>query len=194
MYVLPAGGARGILLRMWKRVRNFAIRMKPKRRWFQFSLCTLFIVVTLYGVWLGDRVDPVRRLERQLVAESEEARVLAARKLGALGSRGKAAEASLVRALDDPSSRVRAAAIWAVSRIGGNLQQLVPLLSDSDESIQPHVAEAIVWGGGDAAQVMPTLLDLAVVRGPFDSNTSAKDLVGAFGPEPAEAAIPILLH
>src|SRR5690349_11669634 len=30
-----------------------AITAKPKRRWFRFSLRTLLIVVTIFGVWLG---------------------------------------------------------------------------------------------------------------------------------------------
>jgi hypothetical protein len=29
------------------------IDLKPKRRWFQFSLRTMFVVITAFGVWLG---------------------------------------------------------------------------------------------------------------------------------------------
>src|SRR4249920_2312085 len=32
----------------------------PKRRWFRFSLRTMFIVVTIFGVWLGWQLQIVR--------------------------------------------------------------------------------------------------------------------------------------
>ncbi|HUY31505.1 MAG TPA: hypothetical protein VMV69_01895 [Pirellulales bacterium] len=95
------------MVRFFAKVINL---LKLKRRWLQFSLSTLFIVVTLFSVWLADRVNPVRRLERQLSDESEYARQEAARKLGCLGSQSKGAEASLVVALKDESAEVRSTA------------------------------------------------------------------------------------
>ena len=38
---------------------------KPKRRWFSFSLRTMFVVVTIFGVWLGWQLKIVR--ERKAV-------------------------------------------------------------------------------------------------------------------------------
>jgi len=32
----------------------------PKRRWFRFSLRTLFVVVTVLGIWLGWNAEIVR--------------------------------------------------------------------------------------------------------------------------------------
>ena len=32
----------------------------PKRRWFRFSLRTMFVVVTVFGVWLGWNLQIVR--------------------------------------------------------------------------------------------------------------------------------------
>jgi hypothetical protein len=32
----------------------------PKRRWFRYSLRTLFVVVTVFGVWLGFQLKTVR--------------------------------------------------------------------------------------------------------------------------------------
>ena len=32
----------------------------PKRRWFRFSLRTMFVVVTIFGVWLGWQLKIVR--------------------------------------------------------------------------------------------------------------------------------------
>ena len=34
--------------------------MKPRRRWFRFSLRTLFVLLTLFGIWLGIQVKWVR--------------------------------------------------------------------------------------------------------------------------------------
>ena len=34
---------------------------KPKRRWFQFSLRTLFVVVTVFGVWFGLEIRHIRQ-------------------------------------------------------------------------------------------------------------------------------------
>ena len=44
---------------------------KPRRRWFRFSLRTLFVVVTLLCLWLGSQVKAVR--ERQAVRREFEA-------------------------------------------------------------------------------------------------------------------------
>ncbi len=39
----------------------------PKRRWFRFSLRTLFVVVTVLGVWLGMRANSVHRRDEFLM-------------------------------------------------------------------------------------------------------------------------------
>ncbi len=36
----------------------------PKRRWFRFSLRTLFVVVTVFGVWLGWNLHQVQERNR----------------------------------------------------------------------------------------------------------------------------------
>ena len=41
------------------------IIVSPKRRWFRFSLRTLFVVVTVFGFWLGWQLSIVR--ERKAV-------------------------------------------------------------------------------------------------------------------------------
>jgi hypothetical protein len=33
----------------------------PKRRWFAYSLRTLFVVVTVFGCWLGWNINIVRQ-------------------------------------------------------------------------------------------------------------------------------------
>jgi hypothetical protein len=38
----------------------------PKRRWFRFSLGTMFVVVTLFGCWLGWNLHLVREREKLL--------------------------------------------------------------------------------------------------------------------------------
>ncbi|HEV3021399.1 MAG TPA: hypothetical protein VGX76_02990, partial [Pirellulales bacterium] len=112
-------------------IRRLALLLTPKRRWFQFSLGTLFIAVTLFCVWLADRVDPVRRHERQLHDDSEALRMSAASKLGAMGSKGRAASASLAATFSDEndSSELRCRAIWAFTRVGGDIERLAPLLT-----------------------------------------------------------------
>ena len=47
----------------------------PKRRWFAYSLRTLFVVVTVFGVWLGWNLKAVhdrQELNRQLEASGAE--------------------------------------------------------------------------------------------------------------------------
>jgi hypothetical protein len=39
----------------------------PKRRWFQFSLRTLFVVVTVFAIWLGWQLKTVR--DRKVLAD-----------------------------------------------------------------------------------------------------------------------------
>lgn len=39
---------------------------EPRRRWFRFSLRTLFIVLTLAGLWIGWNYDRVRKREEML--------------------------------------------------------------------------------------------------------------------------------
>ena len=43
----------------------------PKRRWFRFSLRTLFVVVTVFAIWLGYHVNWIqeRRVGRQWLEE-----------------------------------------------------------------------------------------------------------------------------
>src|ERR1700690_2367557 len=44
----------------------------PKRRWLRFSLRTLFVVVTVFGIWLGWQTNVVR--ERRTMRDWLEAR------------------------------------------------------------------------------------------------------------------------
>jgi hypothetical protein len=39
---------------------------KPKRRWFRFSLRTLFVLVTIVGIWLGLQVRTVMHRKQML--------------------------------------------------------------------------------------------------------------------------------
>ncbi len=41
--------------------------LAPKRRWFRFSLRTLFVVVTVFGIWLGYELNWIR--ERHAIIE-----------------------------------------------------------------------------------------------------------------------------
>ena len=40
--------------------------LAPKRRWFRFSLRTMFLAVTVFCVWLGWNVEQVRKRDRLL--------------------------------------------------------------------------------------------------------------------------------
>jgi|GEM_PF-6076653 len=42
----------------------------PRRRWFQFSLRTLFVVVALVAVWVESATIPVNRIADGLLARS----------------------------------------------------------------------------------------------------------------------------
>jgi hypothetical protein len=50
------------------------MRPAPKRRWFAYSLRTLFVVVAVFACWLGWNVNVVRERQavwREIVAEKE---------------------------------------------------------------------------------------------------------------------------
>ena len=40
--------------------------MKPRRRWFRFSLRTFFVLVTVFGVWLSMQVNWIRQRHEAL--------------------------------------------------------------------------------------------------------------------------------
>ena len=40
---------------------------KPRRRWFQYSLRTLFVLVTVLCVWLGVTVERARKQREAVV-------------------------------------------------------------------------------------------------------------------------------
>ncbi len=48
---------------------------KPRRRWFQFSLGSLLLVMTVFGIWLGIRMDRARRQEQAVAALRERGEV-----------------------------------------------------------------------------------------------------------------------
>ena len=48
----------------------------PKRRWFSFSLRTMFVVVTVFGVWLGWQLKIVRDRKALLAEISHEQHTL----------------------------------------------------------------------------------------------------------------------
>jgi hypothetical protein len=48
--------------------------MPPPRRWLRFSLRTLLIAITLFGIWLGLRVNAGRREQLRRSENSEAAR------------------------------------------------------------------------------------------------------------------------
>ncbi|HUY36444.1 MAG TPA: HEAT repeat domain-containing protein [Pirellulales bacterium] len=163
--------------------------LKPKRRWFQFSLLTMFAVVTVFGVWLGHWVDPISKLCRQLHDESADVREEAAKRLGQMGSKARAAESSLVDALKDENSSVRSEAAEALSRIGGDWRALVPLLDDEDADVQLSAAKGIVHSGGDFRLVVFKLLDHAF----DDGNWGIAEFHPNLGPDPTLAAVPLLI-
>lgn len=45
--------------------------VRPRRRWFQFSLGSLLLVMTVFGIWLGLRMDRARRQERAVAVLRE---------------------------------------------------------------------------------------------------------------------------
>jgi hypothetical protein len=46
--------------------------VKPRRRWFRFSLRTLFVLVTIFGVWLGVQVNWIRERRAWLVGHQSD--------------------------------------------------------------------------------------------------------------------------
>ena len=186
---LPAAHWRGMLVGMAKPLAKLVSMLTPKRRWAQFSLATMFVVVTAVCLWLGDYVNPIRRLERQLRDPDEEERMIAAQRLGDLGAEARLATNSLLRAMGDASPLVRKRAVWALSRVSGRPELLTQFLTDSQDEVRLAAAEGMLWAGGDFVAVRPTLLELDQV-GYFQN---VDDLLSALGPDQAAAVIPLLL-
>ena len=49
---------------------------RPRRRWFQFSVRSVLIAMTLFGVWFGLRMDRARRQQKAVVVLRERGNVL----------------------------------------------------------------------------------------------------------------------
>ncbi len=175
---------------MAKRFDQLLLFLTPKRRWLQFRLATLLVVVTFFCLWLGDYVNPIRRLERQLRDPDEEKRVTAAERLGYLGPEARSATKSLLRAMDDDSELLREKAVWAVSRVSGRAALLLPFLADAKDEVKLAAVEGILWAGGDVDAVLPTLLALHQDGAYSDE---VENILSALGPDQAAAVIPLLL-
>jgi len=52
------------------------VAAKPRRRWFQFSLGSSLLVMTVFGLWFGNRMDRARRQERAVAALHERGDVI----------------------------------------------------------------------------------------------------------------------
>ncbi|HVC98987.1 MAG TPA: HEAT repeat domain-containing protein [Pirellulales bacterium] len=180
---------------MAQRFAKLVSLITPKRRWFQFRLLTMFIAVTVFCLLLGDYVNPVRRLERQLRDPSKDVRAHAAKSLGNLGSEARSAAKSLLLAMGDNSAWVRSEAAWALSRVSGRGDLLAPFLADPSIHVRLDTAEGMLWAGGDPTEVVPILLDAAVKDYPgfFHSDRVASEFFSALGPDQASVVVPLLL-
>ncbi|HUY32298.1 MAG TPA: HEAT repeat domain-containing protein [Pirellulales bacterium] len=174
---------------MAKRFAQLISFLTPKRRWVQFRLGTMLLVVTVFCLWLGDYVNPIRRLERKLRDPNDYVRELAAESLGNLGGDARSATRSLLHAMRDESDGVRSKAAWAFSRVGGRAELLVPFLADSAGEVWLPAAEGIVWAGGDPAMVVRTLLDGRSKQDNYDWN----ELFASMGAEQAATVVTLLL-
>lgn len=164
--------------------------VKPKRHWAQFSLGTMLLVMTILCLFLADFVNPVRRLERQLRDPDEELREYAAERLGFMGSEGRSAMKSLLRATEDSSSPVRLKAIWALSRVSDRPDLLAPLLNGSDDDVSLAAAEGMLWMRDDPRKIIPKLLEL------YDNGLTdqgVEPIFEALGPEQSTVVVPLLL-
>jgi HEAT repeat protein len=106
--------------------------------------------------------------------------------LGALATREGKPDPALVKALDDPSARLRQAAADALGRHGGpeGRAAVRKLLKDPDASIRLRVAQGLVVGGDRAA--VPVLIGaLAEVPGgeAGQAEETLRLLAGGSGPE-----------
>jgi HEAT repeat protein len=162
---------------------------KPKRRWAQFSLGTMLLAVTALCIWLADYVHPVSRLARKLRDPDKVEREIAAKRLGYLGPEARSATKSLLRAMDDESKGVRETAVWALSRVSGRPDLVLPFLADSDKDVKLAAAEGALWAGGDPVQIFSTLL----ADGWLDQTSNKYWLFERLGPNEAAAVVPLLL-
>ncbi|HWB10593.1 MAG TPA: HEAT repeat domain-containing protein [Pirellulales bacterium] len=157
---------------------------RPRRRWCQFSVTTLMLGITLLCLWLGDRVNPIRRLQQRLRDPSDQIRAEAVHKLGTMGEDAEWAERSVLTALHDESPLVRQTAAWAISRIGSDVEALTPLLDDGDQDVRLAAAESILRGDGNVQAAVSALIGLAHLE------SAIEDIMEALSPEMASKAIP----
>jgi HEAT repeat protein len=112
--------------------------------------------------------EVVRLIERLTKDESARQRRLAARALGELGSRAKAAIPALVQALDDPDSTVRDEAEAALSRFGeAVVPELVEKLKDPDQFVRLRVVSVLGRIGPEAKAALPAVEEAKADPSPF---------------------------
>jgi HEAT repeat protein len=175
---------------MPKRFAKLLHFLTPKRQWAQFSLGTMLLAVTVLCVWLADYVSPIRRLQRQLRDPDEDVRELAAERLGYLGSEARSTTNSLLHATADTSSLVRLKAVWALSRVSGRADLLVPLLADDDAEVRLAAAEGLLSTGYEPRKVVSTLLELCL-NGLTDQEVDS--IFEALGPRQSALVVPLLV-
>jgi len=133
----------------------------------------------------------VNELVEQLSAPSAEARVAAARQLGAMGEKANTAVAALAEALTDEDPSVRRAALSALREIEPGPKVGVPLmakvLSNADPSIAIAAVQTLAESGSDGVPFLTEALKDPKAR------YWAALVLAEIGPD-AKEAVPALLE
>ncbi len=121
--------------------------------------------------------------------EVDEVRTLAARALGLIGYRARAAIPNLIAALSDPSPNVRGSAAKALGNVRAGAPAVAPLqglLSDPEGDVRQQAALGLGLLGRLAVPAVPALTRALSDREPRVRGSSAKAL-GYVGPKAASA-------
>lgn len=151
----------------------------------------ILLWLLLPGTAAPQDAEVARLIEKLAKDEMASQRRAAARALGNLGMRGKAAIPALVRALDDPDSSVRDEAENALKKFGeAAVPEVLVKLKDPDEFVRLRAVSVLGGIGPDAKAALPDIeaakadssefVRNAAVEAEFRIRVEAKSLIPLF--------------
>lgn len=159
-----------------------------------FVRCSLVLLASIG--WIGpaasmaDDADLSEQIHA-LSSEDEDVRLDAIDALRDMGVAARGAQPALIGLLDDPDEYVRTAAADLLLRLGGDVELVLPLLENSEQSVQLAIARSLLVDGRKPEAAIPVLVFLATDG---DDWVYADETFGAFSAGLARRTAPALLE